>query len=249
MSVAAPRTLALETSTTLGSLALGEGSDLAAECTLGVRAVHSESVLPEAERLLSRCGWSPGDLDRVVVGAGPGSFTGVRIAASIARGLCYGTGRELFAYSSLAAVAAGCAAGDPGLGAGSVDGPGGERREARGVCALRIARRDEVYAAAISGFRPLRYALEPSVLPLDELLERLEPEAWVFAGAGARNHRDRIRRVGGWVLPGFRGVPRGAALLWLAETDPRTGRVEDVRSWEPTYLRRPGARPPSARSR
>lgn len=227
MSGAGPLALALETSTGLGSLAVGEGADLLAECSLGVRAVHSETVLPEAERLLERCGRGPDELRRVVVGAGPGSFTGVRIAASIARGMCYGAERELFAYSSLAVVAASCGAG------------GG-----RPVCAVFEARRQEVYAAAVSGFRPLRYELEPAVLPLEELLERLDPGDWLFAGEGARAHREAIAAAGGAVLPGFRGVPRAAALLWLSWSDPAAGRVEDARGWEPSYVRRPGARPP-----
>lgn len=227
MSGADPLTLALETSTGLGSLAVGEGPDLLVECTLGVRAVHSETVLPEAERLLRRCGREPNELRRVVVGSGPGSFTGVRIAASMARGLCYGGERELYAYSSLAVVAAACVA-------------GGSSR----VCAIFEARQQEVYAAAVAGFRPLRYEVEPSVLPLEELLDRLDPEVWLFAGEGARRHREAIAAAGGEVLPGFRGLPRAGALLWLASVDPGSGRVEDPRGWEPSYIRRPGARPP-----
>jgi tRNA threonylcarbamoyladenosine biosynthesis protein TsaB len=64
----------------------------------------------------------------VIVGAGPGSFTGVRVAAATARGLAHGLGVPLYAYSSLAAVAM-----ETGL-----DG---------NVCALFDARRGEVYAA------------------------------------------------------------------------------------------------------
>lgn len=219
-------TLALETSTRLGSLAVGEDGELLVECALGVRAGHSETVLPEAERLLSRCGREPGELRRVVVGAGPGSFTGVRIAASLARGLCYGGACELYAYSSLAATAASCAAGQ--------ESP---------VCALFAARGREVYAAAVTGFRPLRYELDPSVLSLEELLERLEPGSWLFAGPGARAHRRAIVDVGGRVLPAFRGVPRAAALLWLAAADPTSGRVMEPEGWEPSYVRSPGATP------
>lgn len=124
--------LALETSTRLGSVAVGRDGELLAESSLSVRAAHSETVLPEVRRLLERCSVAPRELARVVVGAGPGSFTGVRIAASLAKGLCAATGAELTAFSGLAAVAAGTGmAGD--------------------VCVLLDARRDEVYAAAWTG--------------------------------------------------------------------------------------------------
>lgn len=221
-------TLALETSTRLGSLALGTGDGLLAECTLGVQAVHSETVLPEVDRLLERCGREPGELARVVVGAGPGSFTGVRISASIARGLCHGGSRQLLAYSSLAAVAAG--AGPPPV----------------ATVALFPARQDEVYAASITGFGPLRYELEPTVLPVDELLDRIEARGRWYAGEGAVSHRGAIEAAGGRVLPEFLGVPRGGALLWLARCDPGSGLLEDPEGWEPGYGRRPGARVPGA---
>lgn len=214
--------LALETSTRLGGVALGREEELLAECHLAVRATRSELVLPEVARLLARAGHSMDDVSAVVVGAGPGSFTGVRIAASLAKGLCFEGVRTLYAYSSLAAVAAST---------GVV-----ER-----VCVLFPARRGEVYAGAVARIRPLEYELEPVVTELDELLTRLDPERWIFAGAGAVGERDRIEGVGGRVLPRFQGVPRGAALLWLATTQPEMGRVEDPASWEPLYVRAPGA--------
>lgn len=214
--------LALETSTALGGVALGDGEGLLAECHLAVRAARSELVLPEVDRLLERSGHSMDDVGVVVAGAGPGSFTGVRIAASLAKGLCFESERSLYAYSSLAAVAA---------------ASGHTER----VCALFSARRGEVYAGAVARIQPLEYELEPTVLELDELLDRLDAERWSFAGAGATACRERIESAGGRVLPAFLGVPRGSALLWLAATQPEAGRVGDPATWEPAYVRSPGA--------
>lgn len=213
-------TLALETSTPLGGLAIGDEMGLIAECTLGVRATHSETVLDEVARVVARAGRRPPDIGRVVVGAGPGSFTGVRIAASLAKGLCYALDIPLYAYSSLRAVAA--ASGTSPL------------------CALFDARRGEVYAAAYED--PAAEAvLEPGVAPIEDVLARLEPTAaWSFAGEGAEVHREAIASQGGTVLPAHLGVPRAAALLWLVERRPE-GRIEDRESWEPGYVRASGA--------
>lgn len=214
-------TLALETSTALGSVAIGDGADLLAECALSVRATHSETVLGEVDRLLGRTGAAPSDLEAVVVGAGPGSFTGVRIAAALAKGLCYARDLPLYAFSSLRALAASVG-----------HAP---------VCTMFDARRDEVYAAAYRDGAEGPAALEPSVLPVEGLLERLAPvDEWAFAGEGALRHADILESAGGVVLPAHLGVPRAAALLWLARARPE-GRVADRTRWEPSYVRASGA--------
>lgn len=214
-------TLALETSTPLGSVAIGDGATLLAECALSVRATHSETVLDEVDRLLARAGVAPGDLEAVVVGSGPGSFTGVRIAAALGKGLCYARDLPLYAFSSLRALAA--SVGHAPL------------------CAVFDARRAEVYAAAFRDGARRPAELGPAVLPVEPLLDALEPvDAWTFAGEGALRHAGIIEARGGVVLPAHLGVPRAAALLWLASVEP-DGHVEDRMVWEPSYVRASGA--------
>ncbi len=215
--------LALETSTSLGSVAVADGERLLAESTLSVQATHSEALMPEIERLLGRSGVTPDSLGAVVVGAGPGSFTGVRIAASVAKGYCFASGLPLYAYSSLTAVAV---------------SSGHER-----VCAMFDARRGEVYAAAYRRTDPLECVLTPSAQPVESVLERVErPAEWHFAGEGAIRYADTITRVGGSVLPAHLGIPRASALLWLASRRPEDGRVPDPAAWQPEYVRASGAR-------
>lgn len=215
--------LALETATSPGSVALAEGGRLLAESVLPVRATRSEAVLPEVARLLSACERSPEELGQVVVGAGPGSFTGVRIAAALAKGLRFARETDLLAYPSLAVAAAGT-----GL--------------ERDVCAAFDARRGEVYAAAYRRLVPPETAFGPAALRIEELLERLEPiGAWTFAGEGARRHEGAILAAGGRVLPAHLGIPRAATLLWLADRFPEVGRVASPAEWEPAYVRRPAA--------
>ena len=213
--------LALETSTSLGSIAVGDGDTLISECALAVRATHSETVLDEVERMLARARVGVDGIERVIIGAGPGSFTGVRIAASLAKGWCHATSVPLFAYSSLRSVAASA----------------GRTR----VCALFDARRGEVYGAAYAD-GPLAAPIRgPEACDIDRWVEELEDcGSWSFAGEGAIRHRARIEARGGKVLPAFLGVPRAGALLWLAERLP-AGRVMDVDAWEPRYVRSSGA--------
>ena len=216
-------TLAFDTSTRLGGIAVSRDGRLVAETSLSVRATHSETVLPVVERLLERAGEGPDALDSVVVGAGPGSFTGVRIAAALAKGLCAACEADLYAYSSLAAVAV-------------------ETDAAVPVCVLFDARRDQVYAAAWRAAPPASPVLPPTAAALDEVLGALGPlERWSFAGEGARRYGDRIEEAGGRVLPPTHDYPRASGLLELLRRSPRAGRVEHRRDWEPTYVRASGA--------
>lgn len=216
-------TLALDTSTRRGSVALGVAGGAAprvlGEAVLRVSATHSETVLPAVDDLVRSAGFAPVDLEAVVVGAGPGSFTGIRIGAALARGVCFPARASLFAYSSLAAIAAG--SGETGA-----------------VCALLDARRDQVYAAGYEvGPRGLERRFEPRAGALAGLLDELGPSSWKFAGVLSAEQRTAIERAGGALLPAERGWPTASALLRLVHQVPEAGRVADPARWEPEYVR------------
>lgn len=97
--------LALDTSSLACSVALGRGDDVLERHELRAKE-HTRLLVPMVEDVLGEAGIRLADLDAVVLGNGPGSFIGLRIAASVAQGLCYGAGRKLVPVSSLAAVAA-----------------------------------------------------------------------------------------------------------------------------------------------
>ncbi len=115
-SSATQRFLALDTSTDVLSLGLGESIDLPvagalqppAQTWLHTGAGGSQSsatLIPEAMRLLRQAGWSLQQLDAIVVGIGPGSFTGLRTACAVAQGLALGANLPVLPVSTLLAVA------------------------------------------------------------------------------------------------------------------------------------------------
>jgi tRNA threonylcarbamoyladenosine biosynthesis protein TsaB len=223
-SIEAGVVLALDTSTPLGGAAIGRAGALLGEIVIGERTRHAESLLPAVRFLLDNAGEPMVALRAIVVGAGPGSFTGVRIAAATAKGLAHALDVPLLAYSSLAAAAATAAQAD------------------RPVCALFDARRDEVYAACYHFPRlaAVETLLEPAPRALADVLAQVMPHDPLFAGEGAVLHAQAIAAAGGAVAPAHLGVPRASALLWLALVAPAAG-VVDARSWEPAYLRPSGA--------
>lgn len=103
----APLTLALDAATPRGSVAIVRGPAVLAERTVGMRAGLREVLLPAVTEALAEAGVAFDAVERIVCGAGPGSFTGLRIAASIAKGLATTRGIPLHGVSSLALVVAG----------------------------------------------------------------------------------------------------------------------------------------------
>ncbi len=260
--------LALDTSGPLGAVAVGvlerEGGVGGGEGghppgRLGTRVLartflpeprsHSSLLLPAIRDTLDTAGVERSELAGIVVGEGPGSFTGVRVAAATAKGLSHGLGIPLRAFSSLAAGALAPDVLPTGAVVDPDDPPAApvpewRARDARWV--LFDARGDRVYAACyqLRG-RDLRTLVEPRAARIGELLEPSEaehgPAAALWMGGGAERHRTRLEGAGATVLPPPAGRPTGDALLHLLAMAPDTPSPQRPERWEPVYLRESSA--------
>ena len=99
-------TLVIDASTYRGTVAVFRDREVASSVHATMRGAHSEALMPAVETALKQASLSVAGLSRVVCGEGPGSFTSLRIAGSIAKGICLGRGIPLFAVSSLGLAAA-----------------------------------------------------------------------------------------------------------------------------------------------
>lgn len=107
-------TLVLDASTGEGSVAVLRGSAVVAERTVAMRDANEDRLMPAVVAALGDAGAHASDVARIVCGAGPGSFTSLRIAASIAKGIATVTRAPMYAVSSLALAAAEHAGSTPG---------------------------------------------------------------------------------------------------------------------------------------
>ena len=105
--MSASLTLAIDASTYTGSVAVIGGGRVVAETETAMRGEHEERLMPAVAQVLADAGVRPRGVGRVVCGAGPGSFTSLRIAASIAKGIAVAGEVPLFAVPSLALIVAG----------------------------------------------------------------------------------------------------------------------------------------------
>lgn len=209
--------LGLDTATpaTVVGLKLADGSTLQArdDPAAGQRPGHATRLLPFANDLLDEAGLDWPQLERIAVGVGPGTFTGLRIGIATARGLARSLGVELVGVSSLRALACLPACAPEGVpvrvsvpvgvrpvteGVGqSVQGADGQ---AHRVVAAIDARRGEVFVAAYDDGREL---LVPQAVSPDGLAELLESAAidarsqeWLALGDGAVLYRESFERAG-----------------------------------------------------
>lgn len=97
--------LAVDTSTSRGSLALTEGSTLLAEKSWQREKSHSENITICLEELFQTAKKNLGDIEAIALGKGPGSFTGVRIALNLAKTLSYSLNIPIFTYDTLTIIA------------------------------------------------------------------------------------------------------------------------------------------------
>src|SRR5687767_6133756 len=102
---AVPRFLILETSHRLGWVALGRGDRVVGQRLLEESRRHARDLVPFARELLTEQGWTPRDLGGVLVGVGPGSYTGLRVGIISAKTLAYATGCVLLGIETFAAIA------------------------------------------------------------------------------------------------------------------------------------------------
>lgn len=225
------RLLALDTATECCSAALLiEGRLLSRETELA--RGHAEHILPMIDELLGEAGIGLREVEAIAFGRGPGSFTGVRLAASIAQGLAFGSGLGVVAISDLSALAQRV-----------FDENSGVTRAL--VC--NDARMREVYWGCFErGGDGLACARSPEHVGPPESIEL--PSTWAEAAGAGRGFTayPALRALPGVTVRGSWDLllPRAAEVARLAVPEVMAGRLLAPEAAVPVYLRDDVARPP-----
>ena len=217
--------LGIDSSGLVASAALVAGDTLVAEFTVNNKQTHSQTLLPMIDQAVAMSGIGLQELDGIAVAAGPGSFTGLRIGSSTAKGMALALNKPIIPIPTLEGLAyrlAGC----EGV-----------------VCPLMDARRNQVYTGIyqVQGNKP-EVLLEQSALDIQDIANRLNEMniKVTFLGDGAEVYRAALEEK---VAVPFRFAPLHlnrqsaasvAALgsLYLAE-----GKSEKAAEHKPVYLR------------
>lgn len=216
--------LAIETATIAGSIAVHDDkAGLIAEVRVDVKVAHAERLMPSIEWLLKTSCVSIHDIDAFAVSIGPGSFTGLRIGLSTAKGFSYATGKPVVPVPTLDAFARTlpfCS---------------------YMICPLFDARKNELYAALYKWEGDVcRKVLPETAISPAELMKQIH-ERTVFMGEGAALYKEVISgtlRDNAVFAPASRMSPAASAVAEIAEEKLKQGIVADTVSLTPFYIRR-----------
>lgn len=211
--------LALDTSTEYCSLALWlDGDVLTKEVLAGQQ--HTELLLPMVQTMLAESGLALTQLDGYAFGAGPGSFTGLRIACGIVQGLAFATDLPVIGISTLEAMA--------------------QKINARHVMAALDARMGEIYFAAYRQTESGWSVVQTPVLCLPELAPRIEEGVkWVGCGSGFDLYGERLSAYYGDCLAGIESgcYPHAREIAQLAVPKLLAGLGVSAEEAAPVYVR------------
>jgi tRNA threonylcarbamoyladenosine biosynthesis protein TsaB len=223
------RILNLETSTTVCSVSISENGACKCFRENFNGNNHSELIGVFVKELLEESGLKPKNLDAVSLSIGPGSYTGLRIGTSFAKGLCYATEIPLITIPTLKIIA------QNAIEKHNID------NDAL-LCPMIDARRMEVYAAVFSPCDPEQSKgaytqiteTAPAIIDEKSFAEYLEQGPCLFIGDGAGKCADVIRHPNAHFCQCH---PNAAAMLVPAMDALKEKRFEDVAYFEPFYLK------------
>ncbi len=215
--------LNIETSTRVCSVSLSVDGRTVSIKESFVKNSHAENVTVFSENVLKEAGLEWNELNAVAVSKGPGSYTGLRIGVSTAKGFCYALDKPLIAISTLQAMAA-----------GMVDQT--ESPDDYLFCPMIDARRMEVYAAVFDADLNVIKKTEAVIVDENSFADLLHSNKMIFGGDGAEkckavlNHQKNAAFYDDF-------FPSSAYMTQLAEQKYIRQEFEDVAYFEPFYLK------------
>ena len=219
--------LCIETGTDVCSVGIARDGELLSLRESDEGRDHARKVGVFVDELFRETGIAPDDLDAVAVGKGPGSYTGLRIGVSFAKGLCYGLQKPLLSVGSLDALVE---VAREDYEAGILDVEEWDRAL---LCPMVDARRMEVYAQIFNTEGRALNEVSAEVIDAQSFATyRNQGRPFVIFGSGARKCAD--------VLSGTTLVevtPSARGLVRLAQQAFDEGRTEDIAYFEPFYLK------------
>jgi tRNA threonylcarbamoyladenosine biosynthesis protein TsaB len=222
------RILGFDTATRQASVGLWSDGQIIAEVS-GASQNHAVSLLPFIDDTLRQAGCAIGDVDAVAVSSGPGSFSGLRVGLSVAKGLACATGVRVIPVPTLAALAR-------SLHPARL--PASQREQT--ICTLLDAHKGELYAATFAPAAQGGERLTPdTVVTAEALLPHLPLPCLILGDAVVTYGAFLRERLGDAVtlLPFDAYAPRGGAVAALAAESLPAGAGTDATHLEPCYIR------------
>ena len=215
--------LGIETATPLCGVGLIKNKKFVVDYRLFMRYIHAEYLPVEIDRLFKDVHILPEEIDGVAVSIGPGSFTGLRIGLSVAKGLAFGLEKPLIAVPTMDAL--------------MVDVP----PVSEWACVLITARKNELYQGIYKWeHNHWEQVGDYEIVQKKDIAKKLSDKDILFLGEGALCYQSIIQEKieKARFLPQVYSLPSGYNIAKKGEEFLEVGKVEDVDSLVPLYLKR-----------
>lgn len=218
--------LGIDSSGLTASAAVLIEDTLAAEFTVNNKQTHSQTLLPMIEQVISMAGIERKEIDAIAVAAGPGSFTGLRIGASTAKGLAYALAKPVVPVPTLEGLAYRLVGTD------------------RVICPMMDARRNQVYTGLYQmQEKKLSVLVDQEAADILEIIAAVNEtgEKVIFLGDGVPVHEEVIKRevrVPFSFAPGHLNRQSASAVAALGAVYLAEGKSENAMEHKPVYLRK-----------
>ena len=216
------RIILIETSTALCSAALAEDGRIVSYVESGTPRAQASLTAPFVKQVLDELGLAVGDCDAVCVGKGPGSYTGLRVGVSTAKGLCFGAGIPLIVVGTLDTLVY------------QATGEGLLPDGCRYVVPMVDARRMEVYTAVFTPDGRQLTETRPQVIESGDFADLLAEGPVLFIGDGAGKCREALAHPNAYFA---QCCPKASAMLRPAFAAFAASHFEDTAYFEPFYLK------------
>lgn len=216
--------LQIETATTSCAVALTHHGHVLALKELDQRNIHAEAITLFIEEVFAVAGKKYAYIDAVAVSSGPGSYTGLRIGVSTAKGLCYALDKPLIAVETLQAMAHGL-----------MQNPAIIVNENTLLCPMIDARRMEVFTAVFDNAGHKTMPARALIIDAGSYADLLAEHQIIFFGDGAAKCRDTIIHPNARFIDGF--INSAAHLTKAALEKFAAANFEDIAYFEPYYLK------------
>jgi tRNA threonylcarbamoyladenosine biosynthesis protein TsaB len=213
------RILSIDTSTSICSVALHHSGTLIAHTETFLDRSHSRNISHMVEHILDICEINTRDLDAFAVSAGPGSYTGMRIGTSTAKGYCFALDKPLVSVSSLYSLAAQLAHKQPGV----------------SYCPMIDARRMEVYTAIFDAELNEISKEEALILTEESFQEQLINNKVLFGGDGSAKFQGICTNTN--ALFAINAYPSAAYMGKKAFEKFQNQKFDDIAYFEPNYIK------------
>jgi len=213
--------LLIETSTSVLSVALAVDGTVVAERICREPRMQASLTAPLVKEVLDEAGFKAPDCDAIAVSSGPGSYTGLRVGVSTAKGLAFGAGKPLIAVGTLDVLVSACHS---------------ERSEESPLYIVPMidARRMEVYTAVYSAEGERLTEIESHIIGPDSFAPYLEKGTVLFVGDGALKGKDVIKHPNARFEEAF---PLARHMAPRARKAFEEGKFENLAYFEPFYLK------------